>query len=54
LENWQKKCAEMGLEIQDTTIYLLLFADNQLVISQHYEDLEYMKRKLIDGMNCGV
>jgi hypothetical protein len=21
LENWQEKCAKMGLEIQDTTIY---------------------------------
>jgi len=34
LENWQKKCAKMGLEIQDTTIYLLLFADDQLLIAQ--------------------
>jgi len=48
LENWQKKCAKMGLEIQDTTIYSLLFADDQLLIAQDYEDLEYMKRKLID------
>jgi len=48
LENWQKKCSRMGLEIQDTTIYSVLFADNHLLIAQDYEDLEYMTRNLID------
>jgi hypothetical protein len=38
----------MGLEIQYTTIYSLLFADDQLLIAQDYEDLEYVTRKLID------
>jgi len=38
----------MGLEIQDTTVYSMLFADDQLLIEQDYEDLEYMTRKLID------
>ena len=38
----------MGLEIQDTTIYSMLFADDQLLIAQDYEDLEYMTKKLID------
>ena len=47
LENWQKKCSKMRLEIQDTTIYSLLFADDQLLIAQD-EDLEYMTRKLTD------
>ena len=28
LENWQKKCAKMGLKIQNTTIYSMLFADD--------------------------
>ena len=49
LENWQKKCAKMGLEIQDTTIYSVPFADDQLLIAQDYEDLEYMTKKLIDA-----
>jgi hypothetical protein len=49
LENWQKKCARMGVEIQDMTIYSMLFADDQLLSTQDYEDLEYMTRKLIDG-----
>jgi hypothetical protein len=26
----------------------MLFADDQLLIAQDYEDLEYMKRKLIE------
>jgi hypothetical protein len=38
----------MRLEIQDTTLYSMLFADDQLLIAQDYEDLEYMTRKLID------
>jgi len=38
----------MGLEIQDTTIYTILCADDQLLIAQDYEDLEYMTKKLID------
>jgi hypothetical protein len=48
LGTWQKKCAKMGLEIQDMTVYSLLFADDHLLIAQDYEDLEYMTRKLID------
>jgi len=45
----------MGMEIQDTTLgiqdmtlYSMLFADDQLIIAQDDEDLEYMTRKLID------
>jgi hypothetical protein len=38
----------MGLEIQDTEIYSMLFADDQLIIAQDYENLEYMTRKLIE------
>ena len=48
LENWQKKCAKMGLKIQDRTIYSMLFADDQLLIAQSYEEFKYMTRKLID------
>jgi len=48
LENWQKKCAKIGLKIQDRTIYSMLFADDQLLIAQNYEKLQYMTRKLID------
>ena len=55
LQNWQKKCAKKGLEIQDTTIYWMLFADDQLLIAQDYEDLEYMTRKLVEEYElCGL
>ena len=43
----------MGLEIQDKTIYSMLFADDQLLIAQDYEDLEYMTRKLIEEYDFG-
>ena len=43
LEHWQKKCARVELEIQDTTIYSMLFADKQLLIAQDCEDLDYDK-----------
>jgi hypothetical protein len=33
----------LGLEIQDTTIYSMLFAGEQLLIEQDYEDLEYIQ-----------
>jgi len=36
------------LEVQDTIIYSTLIENDQLLIAQDYEDLEYMKRKLID------
>jgi hypothetical protein len=48
LEYWQKNCAKMGLEIQDKTLYSMLFADDQLQIAQDYEDIEYVTRKLIE------
>ena len=35
--------------IGDTTIYSMLFADDQLLIAQDYEDLEYTTRNLIDN-----
>jgi hypothetical protein len=38
----------MRLEIQDTTIYSMLFPDDQLLIAQDYEDLVYCTRKLVD------
>ena len=34
--------------MQDQTIYSVLFADDQLLIAQDYEELEYMTRKLIE------
>jgi len=36
----------MELEIQDTAIYSMLFADGELFTAQDYGVLEYMTRKL--------
>lgn len=49
----------MGIPINDKTIYSLQFADDQLVIAQDYEDIEYMTRKLIQeykksGLNVNM
>lgn len=47
LQDWKRKCSPMGLPINDeTTIYTLQFADDQVLIAQDKEDLEYMAKKL--------
>ncbi|XP_072378004.1 uncharacterized protein [Diabrotica undecimpunctata] len=38
----------MGLSIGDETLYTLHYADDQVVIAQDKEDLEYMARKLME------
>jgi hypothetical protein len=38
----------MGLKIQDRTIYSMPFADDQLLITQNYEELQYITRILIE------
>ena len=38
----------MGLEVQDATVYSLLYVGDQLLTAQHCGDVEYMTRKLID------
>jgi hypothetical protein len=38
----------MGLKVQDRTIYSMLFTDDQLLIAQNYEELQYMTRMLIE------
>ena len=30
------------------TIYTLLFADDQVIVTQEYEDMEFMVRKLLE------
>jgi len=36
----------MGVPLENTTIYTLQFADDQVVLAGDKEDLEYMTRKL--------
>lgn len=46
LRKWKRKCAGMGVPLENTTIYSLQFADDQAVIAGDNEDLTYMTRKL--------
>lgn len=46
LKLWKRKCKGMGVPINNRTIYTLQFADDQVLIAQEKEDLEYMTRKL--------
>ncbi|XP_044749678.1 uncharacterized protein LOC123310275 [Coccinella septempunctata] len=36
----------MGIPLNDTNIYTLQFADDQIIVARDKEDLEYMTRKL--------
>ena len=46
LEEWKRKCSGMGISLENTTLYTLQFADDQVVLVGDKEDLEYMTRKL--------
>lgn len=48
LLRWKRKCSNMGIPLNNTTIYTLNFADDQVVMAQDLDDLEYMTRKLIE------
>lgn len=53
LGKWNKSCRGMGLEINDRLMHNLLFADDQVIIGQDKEDMEYMIRKLVDAFAVG-
>ena len=46
LRDWKKKCQQMDIPIQNTHVYSLNFADDQVLIAQAHDDIEYMARKL--------
>lgn len=48
LKEWKKKCKNMGLPLNDNVLYTLCFADDQILVAQDYEDMNYMTRKLIE------
>lgn len=48
LDTWYRKCAGMGIPIDNSTLHSLLFADDQIVFAQDEEDMEYMLRKLTE------
>jgi hypothetical protein len=45
LEEWKCKCSGMGIPLENTTLYTLQFADDQVVLAGD-EDFEYMTLKL--------
>jgi len=46
LEEWKRKYSGMGIPLENTTLYTLQFADDQVVLAGEKEDLECMTRKL--------
>lgn len=39
LKLWKRKCKNMGIPINNNTVYTLSFAYDQLVLAQEYEDI---------------
>ncbi|XP_060527378.1 uncharacterized protein LOC132702628 [Cylas formicarius] len=48
LRIWKQKCRNMGIPLNNANIYTLSFADDQVIMAQDYDDVEYMMRKLIE------
>jgi len=46
LRNWKRKCQLIGITIQNTFVYSLNFADDQVLLAQDHDNMEYMARKL--------
>jgi hypothetical protein len=43
--NWKRRCQPMCIPVQNTHVYSLNFADDQVLIAQDYGDMEFMARK---------
>jgi hypothetical protein len=46
--NWKRRCQPMGIPIQNTHVYSLNFADDQVLTAQDHDDIEFMARKLME------
>ena len=46
LNIWKRKCCGIGYNVDNTMIYTLQFADDQVLMAQNKEGLEYICRKL--------
>ncbi len=46
LTNWRRKCTQMGIKIGNSYLTSLFFADDQVIIANDEEDMDYMIRKL--------
>ena len=48
LKQWTRKCSPMGIWVEDTPIYTMLFADDQVVFAEDQQDMTYMLNKLTE------
>lgn len=48
LEKWSRKCSSMGIWLNDSPVYTILFADDQVVMAEDQQDMTYMLNKLIE------
>lgn len=46
LRDWRRKCMTMGVLIEEQHIYSLEFADDQVILAEDGDDVNYMFRKL--------
>lgn len=46
LHLWKRKCGGMGIDLGELCLYTLQFADDQVIMANDKEDIEYMARKL--------
>ena len=53
LRNLKRRCQPLGIPIQDTHVYSHNFADDQVLIAQDHDDMEFMARKLKENMKNG-
>lgn len=45
LKNCKQKCERMGIPLNEKTLYTLCFADDQIVIAQHYDIHPYLRKR---------
>lgn len=46
LKNWRRKCCNLGVKIDDSMLYSLNYADDQVIFAEEEDDVLYMLRKL--------
>jgi len=59
LREWRQKCTGMGVEVNGQCLATLFFADDQVIIANSEDDIDYMLRKLREeygkwGMNMNL
>lgn len=50
IKEWKKKCKVLGVKMEDESLYSLLFADDQIIVAEDEDDVNYMFRKLVEEL----